>query len=147
MERREEQFYMEIKRLAKEEVEAFREEILKSPNENAKRNYAIVTIMAYAGLRVSEVIDLKKTDIDMDNCQMFVMSQKYNTQSHVEMESCIVSAIEDYQASDEVESAYLFHDGNGGKMTPNAVKSIFEKSANGNNRIRPHMLRDFFFNQ
>jgi site-specific recombinase XerD len=138
---------MEIKRLTKEEVEEFREEILQSQSGNAKRNYAIVTIMAYAGLRVSEIIELKKTDVDVDNSQMFVTSPKYNTQSHVEMESCIVSAIEAYQASDDVESAYLFHDSNGDKMTMHEVKSIFAKSAHGNRPIRPHMLRDFFLNQ
>ncbi len=46
--------------ITKKEVEEFRQRVLQSEGCSAKRNYAIVTIMAYAGLRISEVLTLKK---------------------------------------------------------------------------------------
>ena len=41
----------------KKEVEEFRQIILQSEGYTAKRNYAIVTILAYAGLRISECLE------------------------------------------------------------------------------------------
>lgn len=49
--------------ITKEDIEAFRQRILQSEGTHALRNYTIVTIMMYTGLRISEVLRLKKTDV------------------------------------------------------------------------------------
>jgi Site-specific recombinase XerD len=46
-----------------DEVEAFRQKVLV---ENGVRDYAIVTILAYAGLRISELVNLKLNCVDKE---------------------------------------------------------------------------------
>ena len=43
--------------ITKKEVEEFRQRVLQSEGCSAKRNYAIVTIMAYAGLLLVRLVD------------------------------------------------------------------------------------------
>ena len=95
--------------ITKKEVEEFRQRILQSEGCSAKRNYAIVTIMAYAGLRISEVLNLKKTDVNTTASQIRVADGKGEKQRTVIINSKIVSAIREYEKSDKVESEYLFH--------------------------------------
>lgn len=46
----------------KKEVEAFRQRMLES---GSKRDFAIVTLLVYAGLRRSECVDLKLNQVDL----------------------------------------------------------------------------------
>ena len=62
--------------ITKKEVEEFRQRILQSEGCSAKRNYAIATIMAYAGLRISEVLQLKKVDVNTTANQIRVTDGK-----------------------------------------------------------------------
>ena len=48
--------------VSREEVERFRQEILE---RSGVRDYAIVTILAYAGLRISECLALRVEDISL----------------------------------------------------------------------------------
>jgi integrase len=137
---------MRIKRLAKEDVETFREKLLQSTSCNAKRDYSIVTVMAYGGLRVSEVIRLKKTDIDFEKGQMVVACEKSKNQRTITINDRILSALEAYQETDDVKSEYLFHDTNGDMLQSDEVKRMFEKSCKGSVSVHPAMLRDFYFN-
>lgn len=43
-------------------MERFRQEILE---QNGTRDYAIVTILAYAGLRISECLQLRMEDVSL----------------------------------------------------------------------------------
>ena len=45
------------------DVEEFRQQILKN---ESKRDYAIITLLAYAGLRISECLNIKLNDFDLD---------------------------------------------------------------------------------
>ena len=56
--------------ITKKEVEEFRQIILQSEGYTAKRNYAIVTILAYAGLRISECLSMRKADICLELKQL-----------------------------------------------------------------------------
>ena len=47
--------------ITKKEIEEFRQIVLQSEGCAAKRNYAIVTILAYAGLRITECLNLRKS--------------------------------------------------------------------------------------
>lgn len=46
--------------ITKKEIEEFRQMVLQSEGCTARRNFAIVTILAYAGLRISECLNLMK---------------------------------------------------------------------------------------
>jgi len=60
----------------KSDIEAFRQKVLTSGSKYAVRDHAIVTLLAYAGLRVSEVCDLELADIDLTARQVLVRSGK-----------------------------------------------------------------------
>ena len=55
--------------ITKKEVEEFRQIVLQSEGCSARRNFAIVTILAYAGLRISECLNLRRSDICLESNQ------------------------------------------------------------------------------
>lgn len=130
--------------ITKKEVEEFRQRILQSEGCAAKRNYAIVTIMAYAGLRISEVLNLKKIDVNTAANQIRVMDGKGEKQRTVIINSKIVSAIREYEKSDNVESEYLFHNSRGMILNPSTINKVFDDFSMEGYHIHPHMLRHFF---
>lgn len=130
--------------ITKKEVEEFRQRILQSERCSAKRNYAIVTIMAYAGLRISEVLQLKKVDVNTTANQIRVTDGKGEKQRTVIINSKIVSAIREYQKSDNVESKYLFHNSKGKVLNPSTINKVFDEFSVEGYHIHPHMLRHFF---
>lgn len=130
--------------ITKKEVEEFRQRILQSEGCSAKRNYAIVTIMAYAGLRISEVLTLKKVDVNTAANQIRVIDGKGGKQRTVIINSKIVSAIREYEKSDNVESEYLFHNSRGNILNPSTINKVFDDFSVEGYHIHPHMLRHFF---
>lgn len=130
--------------ITKKEVEEFRQRILQSEGCSAKRNYAIVTIMAFAGLRISEVLQLKKVDVNTTANQIRVTDGKGEKQRTVIINSKIVSAIREYQKSDQVESEYLFHNSKGKILNPSTINKVFDEFSIEGYHIHPHMLRHFF---
>ena len=130
--------------ITKKEVEEFRQRILQSEGCSAKRNYAIVTIMAYAGLRISEVLNLKKTDVNTTASQIRVADGKGEKQRTVIINSKIISAIREYEKSDKVDSEYLFHNSRGQVLNPSTINKVFDDFSAGGIHIHPHALRHFF---
>ena len=130
--------------ITKKDVEEFRQRILQSEGCSAKRNYAIVTIMAYAGLRISEVLNLKKVDINTTANQIRVADGKGEKQRTVIINSKIVSAIREYEKSDKVDSEYLFHNSKGKVLNPSTINKVFDEFSADGIHINPHALRHFF---
>lgn len=130
--------------ITKKEVEEFRQRILQSEGCSAKRNYAIVTIMAYAGLRISEVLNLKKVDVNTAANQIRVADGKGEKQRTVIINSKIVSAIREYEKSDKVDSEYLFHNSKGKVLNPSTINKVFDEFSAEGFHINPHALRHFF---
>lgn len=130
--------------ITKKEVEEFRQRVLQSEGCSAKRNYAIVTIMAYAGLRISEVLHLKKVDVNTAASQIRVADGKGEKQRTVIINSKVISAIREYQRSDSVESDYLFHNSKGKILNPSTINKVFDEFSVDGYHIHPHMLRHFF---
>lgn len=130
--------------ITKKEVEEFRQRVLQSEGCSAKRNYAIVTIMAYAGLRISEVLHLKKVDVNTTASQIRVADGKGEKQRTVIINSKVISAIREYQRSDNVESDYLFHNSKGKILNPSTINKVFDEFSIDGYHIHPHMLRHFF---
>lgn len=130
--------------ITKKEVEEFRQRVLQSEGCSAKRNYAIVTIMAYAGLRISELLHLKKVDVNTAASQIRVADGKGEKQRTVIINSKVISAIREYQRSDNVESDYLFHNSKGKILNPSTINKVFDEFSVDGYHIHPHMLRHFF---
>lgn len=127
--------------ITKKDVEEFRQRVLQSEGCGSVRNYAIVTIMAYAGLRISEVLNLKKIDVATQANQIRVSDGKGEKQRIVVINSKIVDAINDYISTDSVESEYLFHNNTGKPLNRTTINKVFNEFSEN---ITPHTLRHFY---
>jgi integrase/recombinase XerD len=124
--------------ITKQNVEAFRQKILES---ESKRDYAIVTIMAYAGLRISEVVNLKIEDVGIVSKEIIVESGKGDKQRTVFMNDKIINAIKEYMKDRSSDSGYLFCSRQSDKLNRTRINQIFNKYSD---KITPHSLRHFY---
>ena len=110
----------------------------------AKRNYAIVTILAYAGLRISESLNIRKSDICLESNQLKVTDGKGEKARIVIINSKIVSAVREYQRADQIESEWVFHNSRGEKLNQTTINRVFKLCCPKGVNITPHTLRHFY---
>ncbi|OAA84692.1 tyrosine-type recombinase/integrase [Clostridium ljungdahlii] len=123
----------------KQDIEAFRQQILK---HEGNRNYAIVTIMAYAGLRVSECLNLNLNDINLISKEIRVKEGKGKKERLVYINSKIIEAVKEYlKERKKVECDYLFISNKGNKIDRTVMNKVFNKYSD---KITPHTLRHFY---
>ena len=130
--------------ITKKEVEEFRQIVLQSEGCSARRNFAIVTILAYAGLRISECLNLRRSDICLESNQLKVASGKGEKARIVIVNSKIVSAVHEYQKKDTVESEWLFHNSRGERLNQTTINRVFKLCCPKEYDITPHTLRHFY---
>ena len=130
------------------EVAQLRQTILSTTPRYAnqhKRDYAMVTLMANAGLRVSEVINLQLTDISLENRQIRVVG-KGGKSRVIFINDKTVNAFREYidirnPASD---SPFVFISRKGPKLNRQQINRILKKVSN---TLHPHLLRHFYCSQ
>lgn len=121
------------------EVERFRQEILEN---NGIRDYAIVTILAYAGLRISECLELRMGDISLAAREITVRHGKGDKMRVVYFGDKVLNAVREYLKSrPETENPYLFPGRGDSHLTRGQVNRIFNAHSAS---ITPHTLRHFF---
>lgn len=130
--------------LTKKEVEEFRQIVLQSEGCASRRNFAIVTILAYAGLRITECLNLRKSDICLESNELKVTSGKGEKARIVIINSKIVSAVREYQKVDNVESEWLFHNSRGERLNQTTINRVFKLCCPEGYNITPHTLRHFY---
>lgn len=130
--------------ITKKEIEEFRQIVLQSEGCAAKRNYAIVTILAYAGLRITECLNLRKSDICMESSELKVTNGKGEKARIVIINSKIVSAVREYQKTDHVDSEWLFHNSRGERLNQTTINRVFKLCCPKGHNITPHTLRHFY---
>ena len=130
--------------ITKKEIEEFRQIVLQSEGCAAKRNYAIVTILAYAGLRITECLNLRKSDICLESSELKVTNGKGEKSRIVIINSKIVSAVREYQKTDHVESEWLFHNSRGERLNQTTINRVFKLCCPKGHNITPHTLRHFY---
>lgn len=121
----------------KKDVEAFRQRLLES---GSKRDYAIVTLYAYSGIRRSECVDLKLDQVDLTAKEIRVIG-KGNKQRLVYINDKIACAMREYLKERKSDSPYFFVSRQSGKLTPSRINQIFNKYSD---IITPKALRHFF---
>ena len=129
--------------ITKKEIEEFRQMVLQSEGCTARRNFAIVTILAYAGLRISECLNLRKSDICLESNQLKVANGKGEKARIVIVNSKIVSAVREYQKTDHVESEWLFHNSRGERLNQTTINRVFNICFPEGYEIKPHTQRQF----
>jgi site-specific recombinase XerD len=124
--------------ISKQEVEKFRQTILK---KQGKRDYAIVTIMAYAGLRISEALNIKMSDYNIYSEELTVKDGKGKKQRIVYLNDKIINSIKEYLKERNSKSDYLFISRENDNINRTRINQIFNKYSD---KITPHTLRHFY---
>ncbi|HOV90626.1 MAG TPA: site-specific tyrosine recombinase XerD [Syntrophorhabdaceae bacterium] len=126
------------------------EEILELIDAAAKgrssiRDRTILELMYATGLRVSELIQLKKSDINLE-AGFLIASGKRSKERVVPIGSYSKDAIKRYLESDKPKGAYLFPNKRGDKLSRQAIWKIIRKYARNIDRshISPHTIRHTF---
>lgn len=128
--------------VGKGQVEAFRQQVLV---EHGVRDHAIVTILAYAGLRISECLALRPEDVELTAMEIAVRYGKGDKSRVVYIGNKIANAVREYKkVRPDTGCPYLFVSRRGGQLSRGQVNRIFKKHSN---TITPHTLRHFYCTQ
>lgn len=121
----------------KKDVEAFRQRLLESGN---KRDFAIITLYTYSGIRRSECVNLKLDQIDLIAKEIYVIG-KGDKQRTVYLNDKTVHAICEYLKVRWSDSPYLFVSRQSEKLAPSRINQIFNQYSDV---ITPKTLRHYY---
>lgn len=125
--------------VSREQVEEFRQRVLEG---SGKRNYAIVTVMAYAGLRVSECVALTPEDVSLAAREITVRNGKGGKTRVVFIGDKVVNAVKEYLIEcPNTGRPYLFMSRRGDQLSRGQVNRICNDYSD---TITPHVLRHFY---
>lgn len=134
--------YLNPVTITKIEVDSFRQIILEN---RSKRDYALITLLIYSGLRVSEALNIRINDMDLVSKEILVRYGKGKKQRIIVINDKIVNAIKEYfkerENSPHSSSEYLFISRESDCLNRTSVNRIFNLYGN---KITPHKLRHFF---
>ena len=141
-----------MKWLTKEEQERFLSYIDLEKNEFKRlRNLAIVDLMLYGGLRVSEVVELKIEDIKANgNIEVTIREGKYSKYANVTIVSKYAKNLRNWlkyrqKLTNEkyLDSPYLFVSERTGQLGARGIQVMLDKYAElaGMDNMTPHRLR------
>ena len=123
--------------ISKKDVETFRQRLLES---GSKRDYAIVTLFAYSGIRRSECAALKVEHVDLRAREIRVIG-KGDKQRLVYINDKIVYALREYLKERNSDSPFFFVSRQSEKLTASRINQIFNRYSDV---ITPKSLRHFF---
>lgn len=131
-------------------------EAIKNYNSiNQKRDLAIVKLFLYAGLRVSELVNLNLANIDFEN-ESIKFFGKGNKERNLPLHNDIIMAIDNYlpernkiKIKDQTAINALFISRHGKRISVRTIQLLVKKYAElagvkNYNKITPHKLRHTF---
>lgn len=120
--------------------------IIKIKQKESKRNYTIIMFLLSTGLRISEALDLKLTDIDLNDLSLLVRDSK-GKQRDADFPENITSILREYiniyrpECKYAAQSPYLFVSQKSIKIHPSTIEKRFNPYSN---KITPHKLRHYY---
>jgi integrase/recombinase XerD len=143
------QQYASLARVELKDVEKFRQLILDS---GSKRNYAIVTVLAYAGLRISEALNLKMEDLCLNSKGKPIIvvndGKGGKTREVRRSNDKLVAALDAWKRERKslgIDNEYLFVSNRNKKLDRTTINKLFKDySEKLGKDITPHDLRHFF---
>lgn len=108
------------------------------------RDKLIITLLYTTGLRVSELVTLKKSDVDLQDCTVRVLG-KGGKERYVYFPRKIRETLKKYM--DSVKGEWLFPSRGGGHIHYTTVERMIRKAAKKagiKKRVTPHVLRHTF---
>lgn len=138
-------------RVTGDEIQKFRQNILEAEsrsltNWETKRNFCIVTILQYCGIRISECTAIKIDDISTETGELIIRKGKGGKQRIVYLnDKCIYAIIGYLELRPKTNNEYLFvtrESINKNKpINRVSINMIFSKYSN---KITPHQERHFW---
>ncbi len=122
------------------------EEIRKMINATSNIKHKLILKILYGcGLRVSEIVNLKKEEIDFNDGLIHIKLAKGKKDRFVKLPEKIKEELKSYYNLDSEET--LFASNRGGKLTTATIQAIVESSAKKadiKKEVYPHLLRHSF---
>ncbi|WP_252241613.1 tyrosine-type recombinase/integrase [Clostridium sp. ZBS18] len=127
------------------------EKIFNSLNKDSKfyiRNKAMLSVLAYAGLRVEECSNLTLNDVDLVNEQVIVRDGKGNKDRIIYMSNSLLDSLNEYFDTIDNKDKFLWIGEHGKKLSKETIMSIV-KTAIINAGLKDkgyttHSLRKYF---
>lgn len=107
------------------------------------KHRCVIAFMYAAGLRMSELLDLKINDIDGDRKMIKVRNSKGRKDRYVPLSKILLPLLRNYYQTYKPK-IYLFEGANGGRYTAVSTRKIIQRAAKEagiKKRVYPHMLR------
>jgi len=105
----------------------------------------IIKFLYGCGLRVSEIVDLKKADLNFEEGLAHIKLAKGKKDRFVKIPDSMKKELENYVQIDD--GRYLFESNRGGKLTTATIQAILKRAAKKagiKKRVYPHLLRHSF---
>ena len=105
----------------------------------------IIKLLYGTGLRVNEIVSLKKEDVNFEESLIHIKLAKGKKDRFVKIPESISGELKSFV--DLEESKYLFESNRGGKLTTSTIQAILKnasKKAGIKKRVYPHLLRHSF---
>jgi len=122
-------------------------ELLSLPagSKTSLRDRMILELLYATGLRVSELIKLKKSDINLEG-GFVIASGKRSKERVVPLNTFSIDAIKSYLQEENPQGVYLMPNKRGGMLTRQAIWKIIRKYATkmAKEHISPHTMRHTF---
>lgn len=129
-----------------DEIQKYYDVIWKSKNI---QDILIIKVLIYTGIRVSELVRLKKLDVDQNGCQIRIIAGKGKKDRIVPFPKSFRETLVMYITStSENKTSYLFESSWKKPYSDRGIRRILEKYSNlagMQQNISPHKLRHFLF--
>lgn len=115
-------------------------------NEDNPKYKCIISLLYGTGMRVSEIVRLKMTNIDLERSVIHIEHAK-GAKDRIAILPNSLRATLQKQRHVKQPDDFLFTNGRGGRLHERTVQSIVEQAAkrsNTNKRVTPHTLRHSF---
>lgn len=118
---------------------------LTEGEKKSLRDRTMLELMYATGLRVSELINLKKSDVNLEG-GFLIATGKRSKERVVPMGSYSRDVLKRYLEEERPKGTFLFSNKRGGKLTRQAVWKIIRKYARkiDKTRVSPHTIRHTF---
>lgn len=131
--------YASPSKVSREQVEQLRQKILVN---DGVRNYAIITLMAYGGLRISEVCSAKLENLNLISGELRITNGKGSKTRIVYLNEKILNALHEYlKERPQTAEPYLFISREGGALDRTNFNKLLKRYSDV---ITPHTLRHFY---
>ena len=116
----------------------------KSQGRHNHRDGMLILMMYHHGLRVSEAISLRWSDVDWDTAHIYIKRKKRGNPSNQQIEGNELRGLRTLKRDAKIPSPWIFMSERGAPLTDHTVRKIVSRAgevAQFDFPIHPHMLR------